>query len=641
VCNHTKSQSKGESYNVASPDDLPVFRPRLGKRDRAGGRSSPVRFRAAVLALMRGSRSAGSKNTGGGGRRRIAIRSPTTWSRRVVVKVHVAPLRGGGTKAAALHLRYIERDGVERDGSPGVLYGADGLTSVSSFESTRPNERHQFRFIVSPEDAGELDLNLYVRRFMARVERDLGQRLEWAAVNHFDTEHPHAHVVLRGVDREGREVRLPRQYVAHGLRARAQEIATEELGPRPERDLRRQRQREATLDRFTDLERALERRAVGDRIELGAGTRSRQSDALLVARLRHLERLRLAETTSSGSWALVSGWKEHLRELGVRGDIIKQMHRALRGDVARYEILEMSSFQESGQPLYGRVVKKGLSDEQRGTYFAIVETPSGRGCYVPLDSCAAEEAREGDVVRIQSRPQRWRRKDDETIDRIARANHGVYEPSAQRQSTENPGERHEKRLGELERLGLAHRRTDGWWDVDAELLSKLDAMDKTEPKVRMVVDRQRMPIGQQIDHPGQVWLDRIRAEDLAPFGFGAELRDAVASRAHVLCERGIDPDSPERDHTLRDLERRALGERIARATGAELLPRMPPQFRGKVRIHESQSGGVSYAEVTDGRRFVVVLASRELRAMDGQTITTFRTQAGRIEVRRGERDRGT
>jgi hypothetical protein len=325
----------------------------------------------------------------------------------------------------------------------------------------------------------------------------------------------------------------------------------------------------------------------------------------------------------------------------MRGDIIKQMHRALRGDVAQYEIVHVSSFQESRQPLYGRVVKKGLSEEQRGSYFAIVETPSGRGCYVPLDLRAAEEIHEGDVVRIQSRPERWRRRDDEIIERMARANQGVYEPLGQRQGTEIPvARRHAKRLGDLEKLGLAHRSTDGRWNVDIDLLSKLDAKDKTEPRARMVVDRQRMPIARQIHHRGEVWLDRIQAEGLASFGFGAELRDAVASRGRVLRQRSIDPDSRERDRTLRGLERRALEERIAQATGAELLPKMPRQFRGKVRIHESQSGGPSYAEVTDGGRFVVVPAARELRAMDGQTITISRNQAGRVEVRRADRDRG-
>jgi type IV secretory pathway VirD2 relaxase len=114
----------------------------------------------------------------------------------------VARLSGRGARAAVLHLRYIERDGVEKDGSKGVLYDATGRVSAEAFEQPRVGEKHQFRVIVSPEDAAELDLTLYVRRLMAQVEQDLGRTVEWAAVNHYNTAHPHAHLVIRGVDRD-------------------------------------------------------------------------------------------------------------------------------------------------------------------------------------------------------------------------------------------------------------------------------------------------------------------------------------------------------------------------------------------------------------------------------------------------------
>jgi len=155
----------------------------------------------------------------------------------VVIKARVVRLTAYGAKAAALHLRYIERDGVEKDGSKGVLYGPDGPVERKTFEEPRPREKHQFRFIVSPEDAGELDLTANVRRLMTRVEQDLGRKVEWAAVNHHDTGHPHAHIVVRGIDRGGQELRFERSYIATGMRWRAQEIATQELGPRHEFEL--------------------------------------------------------------------------------------------------------------------------------------------------------------------------------------------------------------------------------------------------------------------------------------------------------------------------------------------------------------------------------------------------------------------
>ena len=93
--------------------------------------------------------------------------------------------------AAKVHPWYIERDDVEKDGSKGLRYGPDG--PAEDIEAPRPGEKHRFRLIVSPEDAGALDLTKYVRGLMAQVENDVGRRLEWAAVNHVDTDHPQAH----------------------------------------------------------------------------------------------------------------------------------------------------------------------------------------------------------------------------------------------------------------------------------------------------------------------------------------------------------------------------------------------------------------------------------------------------------------
>jgi hypothetical protein len=81
-------------------------------------------------------------------------------------KLTFVPLTASGTKAVKLHLRYIERDGVEKDGAKGALYDASGPARRETFEEPRVGEKHQFRVIVSPEDAGELDLTAYVRALM-------------------------------------------------------------------------------------------------------------------------------------------------------------------------------------------------------------------------------------------------------------------------------------------------------------------------------------------------------------------------------------------------------------------------------------------------------------------------------------------
>src|SRR5580704_11231399 len=353
-----------------SDDKLDDFRPRMGRTDRARERvaSSPLR----VATLVR----RGHGRVGGKGARLAPTAGfgPRQSARRVVVKAHVHRLGSHGAQAAARHLRYIERDGVEKDGSPGVLYGPEGPAARETFEQPRVGERHQFRFIVSPEDAHDLDLTVYVRDLMKRVESDLGRSIEWAAVNHHDTDHPHVHIIVRGVCREGRQLRMDRAYIARGLRWSAQELATERLGPRLETEIRRTREREVAQHRFTSLDRELEERASEGRVDAGSFVQRRYGPepALLVRRLEQLENLGVAEKVGASAWALAEDWQSRLRELGERGDILKQMHRALSADGGRFHVVGRGLGLSDGQggvderTHVGRVVRKGLADELRG-----------------------------------------------------------------------------------------------------------------------------------------------------------------------------------------------------------------------------------------------------------------------------------
>ncbi|BAN49278.1 LysR family substrate-binding domain-containing protein [Metapseudomonas resinovorans] len=111
-------------------------------------------------------------------------------------------LRRAGKRSTLSHLRYIERDGVSREGNPGKAYGPlTDQADVEAFEARGREDRHQFRFIVSPEDAEQLDdLRTDTRHLMSRMEADLGTRLDWVAVDHWNTDNPHTHIVLHGKD---------------------------------------------------------------------------------------------------------------------------------------------------------------------------------------------------------------------------------------------------------------------------------------------------------------------------------------------------------------------------------------------------------------------------------------------------------
>ena len=195
---------------MAARDD--EVRPKLGRiRDRKGRKTISYItrvLRTAEKAVGAAGRSRRARFTGariGRGRAQgsiAALRSRSAGRRRVIVKTRVVRLKGADLSAARAHLRYVQRDGVTREGELGRLYDAaideaDG----KAFLERSGGDRHQFRCIVSAEDGTELgDLKPFVRDLMRQMEHDLATRLDWVAADHFNTGHPHTHVVLRGKD---------------------------------------------------------------------------------------------------------------------------------------------------------------------------------------------------------------------------------------------------------------------------------------------------------------------------------------------------------------------------------------------------------------------------------------------------------
>ncbi|HXZ14599.1 MAG TPA: hypothetical protein VEH77_01245 [Roseiarcus sp.] len=164
-----------------------------------------------------------------------------------------------GSKGADAHLRYLQRDGTDREGERGRIYGSESESiDGRAFLERGREDRHQFRFIVAPEDGDRLsDLRAFTRDVMQQMEEDLGTKLHWVAVDHFNTGHPHSHVVVRGKDEAGEDLIIAQDYITDGMRLRAQERATLELGPETDLELRTKLEAEISAERFTRLDRAI------------------------------------------------------------------------------------------------------------------------------------------------------------------------------------------------------------------------------------------------------------------------------------------------------------------------------------------------------------------------------------------------
>jgi type IV secretory pathway VirD2 relaxase len=209
-------------------DDLHIRLGRVGDRGRAR-RAKPFIAQALAAAEKAGGfkrRSGQGARSSTFGRGRTASfsadRRRADRARGAMVKARVVR---HGIKRAPLsaHLAYLRREGVTKDDGPGHMFDAEHDTADHrAFANRCAGDRHHFRFIVSPDDAEQLsDLKAFTRDLMTQAERDLGTKLDWVAVDHWNTEHPHIHVIVRGVTDEGRDLVISRDYISRGLRARA------------------------------------------------------------------------------------------------------------------------------------------------------------------------------------------------------------------------------------------------------------------------------------------------------------------------------------------------------------------------------------------------------------------------------------
>ena len=243
-------------------DDLRI---RLGRiRDRGNARRAKP-FIAQVLAATekagglhrRSRRNARSTTFGRGGAASIAaMRRLTDRARSVTVKARVVRHRQNRAPLKD-HLLYLRREGVTKESAAGRMFDAKrDDADHRAFADRCEGDRHHFRFIVSPEDAEQLsDLKAFTRDLMAQAERDLGTKLDWIGVDHWNTDNPHIHVIVRGKADDGGDLVIARDYISHGMRARAAHLATLELGPRTDLEIRRDLEAQVDADRWTKLDR--------------------------------------------------------------------------------------------------------------------------------------------------------------------------------------------------------------------------------------------------------------------------------------------------------------------------------------------------------------------------------------------------
>jgi type IV secretory pathway VirD2 relaxase len=576
-------------------DELRIRPGRIQHGNRGGKR--PTSF---VGEVMRAAKKAGhtgrdfggfggakQRSTFGRGRRVALSLAQRSTSRRVVIKSRVVRHQGTRFRSAPLpkHMSYLKRDGVTRDGQEAGMFDANSdATDERAFAERCADDRHHFRFIVSPEDAMELeDLRGFARALMADAERDLDTKLDWVAVDHWNTDNPHVHVLVRGKADDGKDLVISRAYISRGFSDRAAERVTLELGPRSEQQIRSALEKEVEAERWTSLDRGLQDISDegGGVADLRPGDKGEDPELrrLMLGRAAKLERLGLAEQIGVARWTLKPGLEPALRDLGIRGDIIKTMHRAMTEAGHEPDVTGFALHGERpSDPVLGRLVGRGLDDELKGTAYAIVEGVDGRTHHLRFyDIEMTGDARPGAIVETRA-----------------------WEDSSGRT-----------------RLSLATRS-------DLSIEAQVTASGATW------LDRQLL----------------AKEPATSGGGFGAEVRDAMDRRVDHLVEDGLAQRQGQRVVFARDLlntlRRRELDGAVAKLSVETGLPHQPSvegeHVAGTYRQRVILASG-RFAMIDDGLGFQLVPWRPALEQKLGQHVSGAMTPGGGVDWTFG-RNRG-
>ncbi|MFZ5784053.1 MAG: DUF3363 domain-containing protein [Pseudomonadota bacterium] len=598
-----------------------------------------------------------------------------TRARRVAAKARVVklnPQRGAArgrqfvsAKAVDAHVRYLQRDGVTKDGEKGQLYSAErDLEDGRAFLERGREDRHQFRFIVSAEEGVQLsDPRASTRDLMRQMEADLGTRLDWIAVDHHNTGHPHTHIIVRGVTDDGKTLNIAGDYIAHGIRERASEVVTLELGRQTEQEVSRSLEREVDAERFTRLDRMLiaEQQSRSEFADLRPDRdmldTMRQNRALLIQRARKLERMRLATEVEVGRWTVSPRAEPTLRELGERGDIIKTLHRALEREGladARPFTSYMLHQEETTERIVGRVLDKGLGgDEMADRVRLVIDGADGRVHHLEVDAGRAEEIGRGMIVTAGS-GQAGPRAADRNIVEVA-GQDGLYRPSVHLERARAGIGRiggdpeafvrsHVRRLEALRRAGHAVRLDADHWRVPTDLVERGQAYDLARHRGNIRIGiLSPTGLGHQIGHEGATWLDRELASRertvLADEGFGREVKAALEKRKQSLVDMGYATDHGDgRVIAPKDLIRRLevidierAGRALAAERGRDWQPAVPGNYVTGQLVGSTQLASGRFAMIDDGLGFSLVPWRPALEQQLGRHISGVAMPGGDVD----------
>ena len=497
---------------------------------------------------------------------------PMTFHRRVVVKVSIKKISGGGLAALRKHVDYIQRDGTDERGEPAKLYGrnvdpeqdaeVDGIGSKPSpdFVSRCQNDRHGFRIIISPEDGAQLqDLSSFTRDVVSQMEIDLGTKLDWVAADHYDTGQPHTHLLIRGVRDNGNDLVMPREYVSRTLRETAQHFVELELGPVSQMEGRVRLAKTVDAAGHTALDTSLAKQLSDGVVDTRRPVQSGRvwQRQLEVRRLKRLSQMGLAERLGSGRWKVDSDFGEKLRQISERKQIVAAIHRTMHqsgveiGQPLSAEcITERNMFDPNrlgASRITGIVRQFGRPDDTKPGGFVLIEDLKGSPIFSKVaDDETFESLKQGQVITLKPHA-KGPRNIDRSIAAFASKNQGIYSEASHATQSDRVSpayaQAHVRRLEALRRQKLVTRKVDRTWSIPENYLERA-ALYEADRARRLPAGLERsshQTLRQMESARGATWLDSALMKDGMDETLGSNFKTAFEKRLESLRGMGFEP----------------------------------------------------------------------------------------------------
>lgn len=593
---------------------------------------------------------------------------------RVVVKARYVKRKAGSMKAgggaASLrdHLKYISRDTAGKDGEKAVLFNEqeEGLDRKGFLELCQ-NDRHHWRFIISPENGHQIeDFHGYVRSVVKLVEKDLQTSLEWTAAVHYDTDDVHAHVIVRGVNDRGEDLVIGQDYVKEGFRRRAQEVATELLGERSLEEIRKSQEKEVEALRVTSLDRFMEKQMGEERtLDVRAKTNFGKSlfyEGLIKGRLRFLAASGLAIEQPPGVYALKEDYQDDLRAIAQKNEAVKRLYPKIQ-DHARLDGLSVYAMKDGqGPTISGRIVDKGIMDELYDRKYVVVEDMEAKLHFVAVNETRYfDKAAKGSLVTIKPGTQATG-KADQNIKMIADMNGGIYDAMVHKAHVEKemkfiPEEDREqyvdyhlKRLETLEKNEIVKPMDGGRYEIPAdviaqgeELTKKINEREKKRfyPHLNVLSAE---PIERLVHAEKKTWLDRelYQLPKKGPsIPYDAGLSQALAERRDWLVKNDLAIIQSNGEFALRGkalqqldtMEVYAAGRKLAQKFGLEFSDKrvkydQPMQYGGFVNLETG-----TWAVVSQGKALQLARVESEPKLERGD-MAVLKQIEGKMELQK-------